>query len=73
LLQLELDGRVISTSAYPSFGFGGRNSARRLFLASTFDYKFSFSAGQTVGQFPDCSNTRTLVVIVLDNYKTLNF
>jgi len=28
LLQLGLDGRTISSSAYPSVGFGGRNSAR---------------------------------------------
>ena len=26
LLQLGLDGRTIIGSAYPSFGFGGRNS-----------------------------------------------
>jgi len=26
LLQLGLDGRTIGSSAYPSFGFGGRNS-----------------------------------------------
>jgi len=26
LLQLGLDGRTIISSAYPSFGFGGRNS-----------------------------------------------
>jgi len=26
LLQLGLDGRIIVSSAYPSFGFGGRNS-----------------------------------------------
>jgi hypothetical protein len=26
LLQLGLDGRTISSSAYPGFGFGGRNS-----------------------------------------------
>jgi hypothetical protein len=26
LLQLGLDGRTISSSAYPSFSFGGRNS-----------------------------------------------
>jgi len=26
LLQLGLDGRTISGSAYPGFGFGGRNS-----------------------------------------------
>jgi len=27
LLQLGLDGRTIISSAYPSFGLGGRNSA----------------------------------------------
>jgi len=27
LLQLGLDGRTISSSAYPSFGFGRRNFA----------------------------------------------
>jgi len=32
LLQLGLDGRTISSSAYPSFGFGGRNSARLLLV-----------------------------------------
>jgi len=26
LLQLGLDGRTIISSAYPGFGFGGRNS-----------------------------------------------
>jgi len=28
LLQLGLDERTIISSAYPSFGFGGRNSTR---------------------------------------------
>ncbi|MBC3787449.1 hypothetical protein [Spirosoma utsteinense] len=32
LLQLGLDGRTISSSAYPSFGFGGRDSVGHLVL-----------------------------------------
>ena len=41
--------------AYPSFGFGGRNSADFCWLTSAFSYKFSFSSGQAVGQFPTCT------------------
>jgi len=32
LLQLGLDGRTIISSAYPSFGFSGRNSAELLLV-----------------------------------------
>ncbi len=59
-MQLRLDVETIIGSAYPSFIFGGRNSAGQQFLTSAFSYKFSFSSGQTVGQFPNCTKPRTL-------------
>lgn len=31
---------------------------------STFNYKFSFSSGRTVGQFPNCTKPRTLAEII---------
>ena len=49
LLQLGLYGRIISSSAYPAFGLGGRNSVGHEFLTSTLVYKFNFISGQTVG------------------------
>jgi hypothetical protein len=36
LLKLGLDGSPIIGSAYPSFGFGGRNSTGHWFLTSAF-------------------------------------
>jgi hypothetical protein len=54
------DVEAIISSAYPSFGFGGRNSTWQYFYTLAFSYKFSFSSGQTVGRFPNCTKPRTL-------------
>jgi len=62
-VQLGLDVETIIGSAYPRFGFGGRNSAGFLLVNFGFSYKFSFSSGVTVGQF-NCTNPRPLVATV---------
>ena len=33
-------------------------------LTSAFSYKFSFSSGRTVGQFPNCTKPRTLAAML---------
>jgi hypothetical protein len=65
-VQLGLNVEAIIGCAYPSFGFGGRNSVGHWFLTSTFNYKFSFGSGRTVGQFPNCTKPRPLAAINLD-------
>jgi hypothetical protein len=60
LQQLGLDGSTIIGSAYSSFIPSGRNSAGHYLKSSTIFNKFSFSTGQTVDQFPNCSNTYPL-------------
>jgi hypothetical protein len=62
-VQLGYEVEAIINSAYPSFGFGGRNSVEQSFKPSAFSYKFSFSSGRTVGQFPNCAMPRTLAEI----------
>jgi len=65
-VQLGHDVETIIESAYPGFGFGGRNSVGQWFLTSAFSYKFSFGSGRTVGQFPNCTKPQTLAVIVTE-------
>jgi hypothetical protein len=67
-VQLGHDVEAIIGSAYPSFGFGGRNSVGHQFLTSAFSYKFNFSSGQTVGQFPNCTKPRTLCVTFNEHF-----
>jgi len=67
-VQLGHDVAAIIGGAYPGFGFGGRNSAGQQFLTSAFSYKFSFSSGRTVGQFPNCTKPRTLCAILPNSF-----
>ena len=50
----------------------GRFSIWLLFIFSTFSYKFSFSSGQTVGQFPNCTKPRPLCAIQIENFGRKN-
>ncbi len=54
-VQLALDIETIISSA-----------GQQLFKTSALNYKFSFSAGRTVGQFPNCTNPRTLAAMFND-------
>jgi len=71
-VQLGHDVEAIIGSAYPGFISGGRNSVGQQFLTSAFSYKFSFSSGRTVGQFPNCTKPRTLAEMQIDNSQISN-
>jgi hypothetical protein len=54
-VQLGHDVETIIGCAYPGFGSADGILLGFYWLTSAFSYKFSFSSGLTVGQFPNCT------------------